>query len=156
MNFLKIYSKFSRLSYTSIRAFAGTRESINNPSSTASKIPKSTGIGGEKRNTASDTLKGEAPYHTGHVDPLSERGTSCGTSTGETITNRGSTLDTAAGVGKNEKGKPEVPPTGLSGSTGTGARADAGPGSGAGVGGKTSSTESINEGPGTSRPPRSS
>lgn len=152
MNFLKLYSKFSKLSYTSVRNFAGMRESINNPSSSASKIPKSSGIGGEKRNTASDAGRGEVPRGTEEIGSIQKTSsTVSGNSRGETLTNRSSVLDTASGVGKNEKGKPVSPPSGLSEEGDVEWRDSKGPKN---VGGRIITNEGLNEGPGTSKKPK--
>jgi len=154
MNFLKIYSKFSRLSYTPIRTFAGDAGNNPkfNPQGTPHKVDISTGIGGEKRNTSSETMQGEAPYkHTGDIDELVQRGAASGDSRGETISNRNTVLDTASGKGGVEKGRPKVPPTGLSEDADSVGRGD----SGVASGGKAVTNEGLDEGPGTMKSPKS-
>ena len=87
MNFLKISSRLSRLSYSSLRTFASGQSSS-----------KTTTINGVPRNTRSDAGTGFSPREAEkHLKEEDTRGAGGGTARGETVTNRNTVLDTAHG-----------------------------------------------------------
>lgn len=87
MNFLRISSKLSRLSYSSLRNFASGESSS-----------MTTTIGGVKRNTKSDAGTGFPPREAyKHLKEEDTRGAGGGNSRGETVTNRNTVLDTEHG-----------------------------------------------------------